>query len=130
MPRSCTGNEWRIDLSPDGFLRGAKFLIYDRDPLVTEAFAAILRPSGVASLKARARAAGLDSKRREEIACLAGEARWQSVPLGERTAICPSCCARPRARAIEARAGAALALNAGTPASLPKPPQQEFLQTS
>jgi hypothetical protein len=33
-----------------GFLRGAKYLIHDRYPLFTEAFVAILRSSGVASV--------------------------------------------------------------------------------
>jgi putative transposase len=35
----------------DGFLRSAKYLIHDRDPLFTEAFATILRSGGVASVK-------------------------------------------------------------------------------
>ena len=35
----------------DGFLRGAKYLVHDRDPLFTEAFAAILRSGGVAGVK-------------------------------------------------------------------------------
>jgi len=35
----------------DGFLRGAKYLIHDRDPLFTEAFVAILKAGGVKSVK-------------------------------------------------------------------------------
>jgi len=35
----------------DGFLRGAKYLIHDRDPLFTEAFTAILGSRGVKSVK-------------------------------------------------------------------------------
>src|SRR5450759_5392368 len=35
----------------DGFLRGAKYLIHDRDPLFTEAFIAILEAGGVKSVK-------------------------------------------------------------------------------
>jgi len=35
----------------DGFLRKAKYLIHDRDPLFTEAFADVLRARGVASVK-------------------------------------------------------------------------------
>jgi hypothetical protein len=34
----------------DGFLRGAKYLIHDRDPLFTEAFVAILAAGGVKSV--------------------------------------------------------------------------------
>jgi putative transposase len=34
----------------DGFLRGAKYLIHDRDPLFTEAFIAILEAGGVKSV--------------------------------------------------------------------------------
>jgi hypothetical protein len=35
----------------DGFLRGGKYLIHDRDPLFTEAFTAILRSRGVRGVK-------------------------------------------------------------------------------
>jgi putative transposase len=35
----------------DGFLRSAKYLIHDRDPLFTEAFVAILAAGGVKSVK-------------------------------------------------------------------------------
>ena len=35
----------------DGLLRGAKYLIHDRDPLFTEAFAAILGSRGVKTVK-------------------------------------------------------------------------------
>jgi putative transposase len=35
----------------DGFLRGAKYLVHDRDPLFTEAFIAILEAGGVKSVK-------------------------------------------------------------------------------
>jgi putative transposase len=35
----------------DGFLRGAKYLIHDRDPLFSKAFIAILKAGGVKSVK-------------------------------------------------------------------------------
>jgi hypothetical protein len=38
-----------------GFLRGAKYFIHDRGPLFTEAFGAILRSSGVPSVKTPAK---------------------------------------------------------------------------
>jgi hypothetical protein len=47
------GGEWMKQVARnltdpvDGFLRGAKYLIHDRDPLFTEAFTAILRSRGV-----------------------------------------------------------------------------------
>jgi hypothetical protein len=39
----------------DGFLRGAKYFIHDRDPLFTEAFTAILRSRGVEGVKTPAK---------------------------------------------------------------------------
>ena len=35
----------------DGFLRGKRDLIHDRDPLFTEAFRAILRSAGIKGLE-------------------------------------------------------------------------------
>jgi len=55
------GGEWMKQVARNltdpihGFLRGAKYLIHDRDPLFTEAFVAILRTSGVASVKTPAK---------------------------------------------------------------------------
>jgi len=51
------GGEWMKQVARnltdpvDGFLRSAKYLIHDRDPLFTEAFAAILRTGGVKCVK-------------------------------------------------------------------------------
>jgi transposase InsO family protein len=44
MARNLTG-------SVDGFLRQARYLVHDRDPLFTEAFEAILRERGVKCVK-------------------------------------------------------------------------------
>ena len=43
----------------DGFLRKARHLIHDRDPLFTKAFGEILRGSGVESIKLPARSPNL-----------------------------------------------------------------------
>ena len=51
------GEEWMKQVARnltdpvDGFLRGAKYLIHDRDPLFTEALIAILEAGGVKSVK-------------------------------------------------------------------------------
>ncbi len=39
----------------DGFLRGARYLIHDRDPLFTRRFAQILKASGVRNVRLSAR---------------------------------------------------------------------------
>jgi len=55
------GGEWMKQIARNltdpvhGFLRGAKFLIHDRDPLFTKAFVAILRTCGVASVETPAK---------------------------------------------------------------------------
>jgi hypothetical protein len=36
--------------SVDGFLRGKRYLIHDRDPLFTDAFRAVLRAAGIECL--------------------------------------------------------------------------------
>ena len=51
------GEEWMKQVARnltdpvDGFLRGAKYLIHDRDPLFSKAFIAILKAGGVKSVK-------------------------------------------------------------------------------
>src|SRR5664279_4790934 len=51
------GEEWMKQVARnltdpvDGFLRGAKYLIHDRDPLFSKAFIAILKTGGVKSVK-------------------------------------------------------------------------------
>jgi len=43
----------------DGFLKGKRYLVHDRDPLFTDAFRAVLRASGVTCLKLPARSPNL-----------------------------------------------------------------------
>ena len=45
----------------DGFLKNAKYLIHDRDPLFTKAFREILKTSGVKPLKLPAKSPNLNS---------------------------------------------------------------------
>ncbi len=45
----------------DGFLKDAKYLIHDRDPLFTERFVSILRAAGVSSVKLPARSPNLNA---------------------------------------------------------------------
>jgi transposase InsO family protein len=44
----------------DGFLNGTRYLIYDRDPLFTGAFAELLKPSGVKTVKLPVRSPDLN----------------------------------------------------------------------
>ena len=45
----------------EGFLRGKRYLIHDRDPLFTAEFLEILQPSGVKSVKLPPRAPNLNA---------------------------------------------------------------------
>ena len=45
----------------DGFLRDAKYLIHDADPLFMDGFKAILKPSGVKTVKLPARSPNLNA---------------------------------------------------------------------
>ena len=45
----------------DGFLKGKRYLLHDRDPLFTDAFSAVLRTAGVKCPKLPARSPNLNS---------------------------------------------------------------------
>jgi hypothetical protein len=49
--------------SVDGFLRGKRYLIHDRDPLFTDAFRAVLVAAGIECLKLPARSPNLKRRR-------------------------------------------------------------------
>ena len=49
--------------SVDGFLRGKRYLIHDRDPLFTDAFRAVLRAAGIECLKLPPRSPDLNPSR-------------------------------------------------------------------
>ena len=68
----------------DGFLRGKRYLIHDRDPLFTEAFRAVLRAAGVECLKLPPRSPNLNAFSERFVLSLKSECLDKLVPLGER----------------------------------------------
>jgi transposase InsO family protein len=70
--------------SVDGFLRGKRYLIHDRDPLFTEAFRATLSAAGVTCLKLPPRSPNLNSVAERFVLSLKSECLDKLVPLGER----------------------------------------------
>ncbi len=68
----------------DGFLRGVRFLILDRDPLYTEAFRKILKDVGVEPLRLPARSPNLNAYAERFVLSIKSEALNRMVPLGER----------------------------------------------
>jgi transposase InsO family protein len=77
MARNLTDDE-------DGFLKGARYLIHDRDPLFTLAFRERLKPSGVASVKLPARSPNLNAYAERFVRSIKSECLAQIIPLGER----------------------------------------------
>jgi transposase InsO family protein len=68
----------------DGFLRGKRYLIHDRDPLFTDAFRAVLRAAGIECLKLPARSPNLDAVAERFVLSIKSECLDKLVPLGER----------------------------------------------
>jgi putative transposase len=68
----------------DGFLRGAKYLIHDRDPLFTEAFIAILEAGGVKSVKIPAQSPNCNPYAERFVKTIKYEGLNQFVIFGER----------------------------------------------
>ena len=68
----------------DGFLRGKRYLIHDRDPLFTQAFRAILSAAGVKCLKLPPRSPNLNSFAERFVLSIKKECLDKLVPLGER----------------------------------------------
>ena len=68
----------------DGFLNGTRYLIHDRDPLFTHAFRALLKPSGVETLKLPARSPDLNAYAERFVRSIKSECLAQIIPLGER----------------------------------------------
>ena len=74
----------------DGFLRGAEYLILDRDPLYTATFRDMLRDSGVKPLRLPARSPNLNAFAERFVGSVKSECVDRIVPLGAthlRTAI-------------------------------------------
>ena len=68
----------------DGFLRGGKYLIHDRDPLFTEAFIAILEAAGVKSVKIPAQSPNCNPHAERFVKTIKYECLNQFVIFGER----------------------------------------------
>jgi putative transposase len=68
----------------DGFLKGARYLIHDRDPLFTRAFREGLESSGVKSVKLPARSPNLNAYAERFVRSIKSECLAQIIPLGER----------------------------------------------
>ena len=67
----------------DGFLRGMKYLILDRDPLFTAAFRRLLRESGVKPQLLPARSPNLNAHAERFVLSAKSEILERIVPLGE-----------------------------------------------
>jgi transposase InsO family protein len=68
----------------DGFLRGKRYLIHDRDPLFTGAFRAVLRAAGIQCLKLPVRSPNLNAVAERFVLSIKSECLDKLVPLGER----------------------------------------------
>jgi transposase InsO family protein len=68
----------------DGFLRGMKHLILDRDPLYTAAFRDLLRDSGVKPLLLPARSPNVNAFAERFVGSVKSECLNRIVPLGEK----------------------------------------------
>ncbi len=74
----------------DGFLRDARFLIHDRDPLFSASFRATLSPAGVETVKLPARSPNLNAHAERFVRSIKHECLNRIVSLGEnhlRTAV-------------------------------------------
>jgi putative transposase len=70
--------------SVDGFLRGTRYLIHDRDPLFTEAFRAVLGTAGIRCLKLPPHSPNLNAVAERFVLSIKSECLAKLVPLGER----------------------------------------------
>ena len=68
----------------DGFLANSRYLILDRDPLFTHAFAGALRHAGVNPVKLPVRSANLNAYAERFVRSAKSECVGQVIPLGER----------------------------------------------
>ena len=68
----------------EGFLNGSRHLIHDRDPLFTTSFSAILKSSGIETVKLPARSPNLNAYAERFVRSIKSECLAQIIPLGER----------------------------------------------
>jgi len=67
----------------DGFLKGKKYMLHDRDPLFTEAFREILRSTGMEPLKLPARSPNLNSYAERFVRSAKGECLERMIFFSE-----------------------------------------------
>lgn len=67
----------------EGFLNGSGHLIHDRDPLFTRSFRAILKSSGVETVKLPARSPNLNAYAERFVRSIKSECLAQIIPFGE-----------------------------------------------
>jgi len=67
----------------EGFLNGSRHLIHDRDPLFTRSFRAILKSSGIETVKLPARSPNLNAYAERFVRSIKSECLAQIIPLGE-----------------------------------------------
>ena len=65
------------------FLNGARYLIHDRDPLFTEGFGKILKPSDVKTVKLPARSTNLNAYAERFVRSVKTECLAKIIPRGE-----------------------------------------------
>src|SRR5260370_25757344 len=68
----------------DGFLRGMRYVIHDRDPLFTREFRELLRSAGVKSIKLPAHSPDLNAYAERFVLSIKSECLNKLVLLGER----------------------------------------------
>ena len=67
----------------EGFLKEARYLIHDRDPLFTRSFRETLKFSGVKTVKLPARSLNLNAYAERFVRSIKSECLAQIIPLGE-----------------------------------------------
>ncbi len=67
----------------DGFLRGKRFLIHDRDPLYSKTFDVVLRASGIESLRLPARSPNLNAYAERFVRSIRSECLDRLILVGE-----------------------------------------------
>ena len=68
----------------DGFLRAARYLIHDRDPMFTEQFIETLKVAGVKSIKLPARSPNLNAYAERWVRSCRQECLRRVIPFGEK----------------------------------------------
>jgi len=67
-----------------GFLKGTRYLIHDRDPFFTAAFRAVLKAAGVDAVKLPARSPNLNAYAERFVLSIRTECLGCVIPLGEK----------------------------------------------